>query len=89
MKIVLELYGASRDLSNKNNIEFDIKKEISIKDFRKILIKFIDEKFQSNKNYKKMINSSVFCSEKNEIISDNYKISKEQKISIIPPIGGG
>ena len=28
-------------------------------------------------------------SENNEIISDNYKITKDQKIGIIPPIGGG
>ena len=30
-----------------------------------------------------------FVLKKNEIISDNYKITKDQKIGIIPPIGGG
>ena len=36
-----------------------------------------------------IIKSSAFCSENNEIIHDDYLIAKEQKISIIPPIGGG
>ena len=37
----------------------------------------------------KIIQASAFCSEDNNIISDNYKITKDQKIGIIPPIGGG
>ena len=45
--------------------------------------------FNNNQDFIKIVNSSVFCSEENEIISDNYKITKEQKIGIIPPIGGG
>ena len=53
------------------------------------LLTFIDEKFKVNNDFKKIIQSSAFCSEKNEIISDNYKILKDQKIGIIPPIGGG
>ncbi len=28
-------------------------------------------------------------SEENNIVADNYKITKDQKIGIIPPIGGG
>ena len=38
---------------------------------------------------KKIVNSSAFCSEKNNIVSDNYKITNNEKIGIIPPIGGG
>ena len=89
MKIELELFGASRDFSNKNILEFDLKSQITIKDFKGILLNFIDETFNGNENFKKIINSSAFCSEDNEIISDNYKITKDQKIGIIPPIGGG
>ena len=37
----------------------------------------------------KIVESSAFCSEDNEIINDNYRITKDQKIGIIPPIGGG
>ena len=89
MKIILELFGASRDFSKKDYLEFEINDQTSIKGFKEILLTFIDEKFKGNKDFKKIIQSSAFCSEKNEIISDNYKIQKEQKIGIIPPIGGG
>ena len=51
--------------------------------------KFIDNNFKGNKTYKKLVSSSVFCSEDNNIIHDDFKINKEQKIGIIPPIGGG
>jgi molybdopterin converting factor small subunit len=49
----------------------------------------MDKNFQGNENFIKVVKSSAFCSENNEIISDNYKITKDQKIGIIPPIGGG
>ena len=42
--------------------------------------------FFKNLNKKK---TSVFCSEDNNIVNDSYKISKDQIIGIIPPIGGG
>ena len=89
MKIKLELFGASRDLSNKEYLELNIKENISIKDLRKKIIHYVDEKFKGNENYKKIIETSAFCSEDNNIISDSYQITKDQKIGIIPPIGGG
>jgi len=89
MKVKLELFGASRNLSNKDFLEFNIKEKISIKDFKKKIINYVDEKFKGNENYKKIIETSAFCSEDNNIISENYKITKDQKIGIIPPIGGG
>ncbi len=89
MKIKLELFGASRDLSNKEFLEFSIKENISIKDLRKKIIHYVDEKFKGNENYKKIIETSAFCSEDNNIVSDSYQITKDQKIGIIPPIGGG
>ena len=70
MKIILELFGASREFSNKDHIEFD-------------------KNFKGNEDFKKIVQSSAFCSEENNIINDNYKITKDQKIGIIPPIGGG
>ena len=48
-----------------------------------------NKKFNGNESYKKIVNSSAFCSGDNNIISDNYKITKNEKIAIIPPIGGG
>ena len=89
MKVKLELFGASRDLSNKNFLEFNIEEKISIKDFKKKIINYVDKNFKGNEYYKKIIEKSAFCSEDNTIIPDNYKIIKDQKIGIIPPIGGG
>ena len=89
MKVTLELFGASRDLSDKDFLEFNIEKKISIKDFKKKIISYVDENFKGNENYKKIIETSSFCSQDNNIISDNYNITKDQKIGIIPPIGGG
>ena len=86
---MLELFGASRDLCNKDFLEFNIDKIIEIKDLRKEIIIYLDKNFKGNENFKKIVNSSSFCSEDNKIINDNYKISKDQKIGIIPPIGGG
>ena len=89
MKVKLELFGASRDLSNKNFLEFNIEEKISIKDFKKKIINYVDKNFKGNEYYKKIIEKSAFCSEDNNIIPENYKIIKDQKIGIIPPIGGG
>ena len=89
MKEKLELYGASRDLSEKNFIEFDVKEKSSIKDLKKKIINYVDDKFKGNENFKKIIETSAFCSEDNNIVSDNYQITRNQKIGIIPPIGGG
>ena len=89
MKIKLELFGASRDFSEKDHLEIEIQNKASIDDLRNEIIKYIDKNFQGNENFIKIVKSSAFCSENNEIISDNYKITKDQKIGIIPPIGGG
>ena len=89
MKIKLELFGASRDFSDKNYLELEVQSKATIDDLRNEIIKYINKNFQGNENFIKVVKSSAFCSENNEIISDNYKITKDQKIGIIPPIGGG
>jgi molybdopterin synthase sulfur carrier subunit len=89
MKIKLELFGASRDFSNKDFLEFDIKQKIEIKDFRKEIINYLDKNFKDNESFIKIVKNSAFCSEDYKIINDNFKIIKDQKIGIIPPIGGG
>ena len=89
MKIKIELYGASRDFSNQSFLDFEVDKNSTIKDIRNELINYLDEKFNGNEGYKKIVNSSAFCSENNNIVSDNYKITSNEKIAIIPPIGGG
>ena len=89
MKIKLELFGASRDFSDKDHLEIEVQDKASINDLRNEIIKYIEKNFDGNENFIKIVKSSAFCSENNEIISDNYKITKDQKIGIIPPIGGG
>ena len=89
MKITLELFGATRDFSNKDYLEFIVEDQLKIKDFRKEIIDYLEKKFDGNENFKKIVENSAFCSEENNIIEDNYKIIKDQKIGIIPPIGGG
>ena len=89
MKIEVELFGASREFSKNNIIEFEIKNNSTIKNIRDEIINYLDLNFDGNKDFKKIVETSVFCTENNNIVSDNYKITKNQKIAIIPPIGGG
>jgi|TARA_B100000242_G_scaffold12516_1_gene7922 molybdopterin converting factor small subunit len=89
LKIKLELFGASRDFSDDDHLEIEVQDKASVEDLRNEIINYIDKNFKGNENFIKVIKSSAFCSENDEIISDNYKITKDQKISIIPPIGGG
>ena len=89
MKIKLELFGASRDFSDKDHLELEVQEKASVNDLKNEIIKYLKENFNGNESFIKVVKSSAFCSENNELISDNYKITKDQKIAIIPPIGGG
>ncbi len=89
MKVKLELFGASRDFSKKEYLELEVQEKASVNDLKNEIIKYLKENFNGNESFIKVVKSSAFCSENNEIISDNYKITKDQKIGIIPPIGGG
>ena len=89
MKIQIELFGASRDFSDQNFLEFNLENNSTIKDIRNKIVEYLDKNFRGNENFKKIVNSSAFCSENNNIISDNYKITSDEKIAIILPIGGG
>jgi molybdopterin converting factor small subunit len=89
LKIKLELFGASRDFSDNNHLEIEVQDKASVKDLRNEIIKYINKNFKGNENFIKIVKSSAFSSENNVIINDNYKITKDQNISIIPPIGGG
>ena len=89
MKIKIELFGVSREFSEDNLIEFEMNNNSTIRDIRVEMINYLDQNFNGNENFKKIVNSSAFCSENNNIVSDNYRITKNEKIAIIPPIGGG
>ena len=53
MKVKVELYGASRDLSEKNFIEFNFDRKSSIKDLKKKILNYVDSNFKGNDNFKK------------------------------------
>ena len=89
MKVKLELFGASKDLSNNEFLELNFEKKSSIKELRKTIINYVDQNFKGNENLKKIIETSAFCSENDNIVSDNFKIDKKQTFGIIPPVGGG
>ena len=89
MNVKIELFGAARDFSKQNILELNVGNNSSLKDIRAKMIEYIKKNFSNNNNYIKIINSSAFSSKENIIISDNYKITNNEKIAIIPPIGGG
>ncbi|MDC3125341.1 molybdopterin biosynthesis protein MoeD [Candidatus Pelagibacter sp.] len=89
MKVKIELFGAARDFSDQNILELTLNNDSTIKDTRIEIIKYLEENFDGNKDFIKIVNTSAFSSENNNIVSDNYKITNNEKIAIIPPIGGG
>ena len=89
MIVKIELFGAARDFSDQNILELNLNNGSTIKDIRIKIINYLQENFQGNKNLIKIVNTSAFSSENNTIVSDNYKITNNEKIAIIPPIGGG
>ena len=89
MIVKIELFGAARDFSDQNILELNLNNGSTIKDIRIKIINHLQENFQGNKNFIKIVNTSAFSSENNTIVSDNYKITNNEKIAIIPPIGGG
>ena len=68
---------------------FEFDNEITIKDLRIKLEQMIKNEFPKNTNYLEVVKKSAFSSEDNEIVEDSYKLNKDQKLAIIPPIGGG
>ena len=89
MKVKIELFGAARDFSDQNILELTLNNDSTIKDTRIEIIKYLEENFDGNKDFIRIVNTSAFSFENNNIVSDNYKITNNEKIAIIPPIGGG
>tara|TARA_A100001015_G_scaffold47732_1_gene52770 strand:- start:426 stop:695 length:270 start_codon:yes stop_codon:yes gene_type:complete len=89
MKVKIELFGATRDFSDQNILELSLNNDSTIKDARIEIIKYLKKNFDGNKDFIRIVNTSAFSSENNNIVSDNYKIKNNEKIAIIPPIGGG
>ena len=89
MKIKIELFGAARDFSKEDFLELTLPEITSIKEVRENLADFIQSKYPDNKNFIEIVKRSAFANEQNEIVHDDYKLSNQSKLCIIPPVGGG
>ena len=88
MEIQLKLYGSSKLLSEKEMLHIELPKNSNIEKLRQSLDKIIIEK-HLKKELKNLPMTAAFVSEKDEVISDEYKLKDRELISIIPPISGG
>ena len=88
MEIQLKLYGSSKILSDKDILNVQLPVNSNIEKLRDILTKIISEKNLKN-NLKNLPKTAAFFSEKNEVVSDSYKLKDKEFLSVIPPIGGG
>jgi len=89
MKIKIELFGAARDFSKEDFLELTLPEITSVKEVRENLADFIQSKYPDNKNFIEIVKRSAFANEQNEIVHDDYKLSNQSKLCIIPPVGGG
>lgn len=89
MKIKIELFGAARDFSEEDYLELTIPENITIKEVRNNLMNYIQNKYPDNSNYIEIVKNSAFANDQDVIVQDNYKLSTEKKLCIIPPVGGG
>ena len=89
MKIKIKLFGNCKDIFRAPVLQINFAKGVKVKNIRNKLIKIIEERYSNNKTFKDLIKKSAFCSERDEIVNDPYKLNKDKTISIIPPIGGG
>ena len=89
MKIKIELFGAARDFSEEDHLELTIPDNITIKEVRNNLMNYIQNKYPDNSNYIEIVKNSAFANDHDVIVQDNYKLSTEKKLCIIPPVGGG
>ena len=89
MKIKIKLFGNCKDIFRAPVLQINFDKGTKVKNIRNKLIKIIEERYSNNKTFKDLIKKSAFCSERDEIVNDTYKLNKDKTISIIPPIGGG
>ena len=89
MEIQLKLYGSSKILSDKKDIlHIQLPNNSNIQNLRDTLTKIISENY-SKSNLNNLPMTAAFFSEKDEVVSDSYKLKDKESISIIPPIGGG
>lgn len=82
MKITILLFGIVTDIieSQNNSIEMNISKKINLKDLKDLLLT----------KYPKLENFSDFAFAVNETYeNENFIVSNNDIIAIIPPVSGG
>ena len=92
MKITLELYGASRDFSENDYLEFNLHEKASINDLRNEIIKYLNKNFKDNKNFIKVVEDSRSTKLKNnngeELFSGEFwSGNKALELGLIDGIG--
>jgi len=55
MKVIIELFGASRDFSNQNLLELDVANDSTIKDVRNKILDYLNINFKGNENFIKIV----------------------------------
>ena len=68
MKVKIELFGAARDFSDQNILELTLNNDSTIKDTRIEIIKYLEENFDGNKDFIRIVNTSAFSSENLSLI---------------------
>ena len=88
MEIQLKLYGSSKQLSDNEVLQLELPENSNIQNLRDCLNKLVSEK-KLKSNLGDLSKTAAFFSDKDEVVSDKYKLKNKELISVIPPIGGG
>ena len=88
MKVKLELFGASRDFSSHNSLDFNLNKNSTIKDIRNELINYLDKKFSGNESYKKILVQINRSSQRSKLIDKTNDFIKSLNLTSTKTIIG-
>ncbi|WP_299064157.1 MoaD/ThiS family protein [uncultured Polaribacter sp.] len=80
MKIKTLFFGITSDLVEESQLDFDVKNNLSIKDFKQFLI----EKHPSLENIK-----SYAIAVNEEYAEEDLLLKENDIVAIIPPVSGG
>ncbi len=87
LEITLRLYGAFRDVSEKEALYFEIEPTLSLDAFRSLVAARL-EILSPGQGTTDLLSKSVFA-DADDILAADYIFRKSQTLSIIPPVCGG
>ena len=88
MKVKIELFGASRDFSSHNSLDLNLNNNSTIKDIRNELINYLDEKFNGNEGYKKILVQINRSSQRSKLINKTNDFIKSLNLTSTKTIIG-